>query len=486
MKSLLALFAVACVSGLGTNAFFHWLYRRLGKFDLPDADRKFHAKPIPRSGGVAIFAAFAISLALFQLLPAGGNVVLGKYSGFLVRLIPATTVMLLTGLLDDWLDLRPKYKLLGQMIAASLAYWAGIAILPLPGEMAWLNFLLTVGWLVLSANAFNLIDGTDGLAGSLGLLASLGLITVALVLDYYALALLFAPLAGAILPFLRRNWPPADVFMGDCGSLTIGFLIGCGGAALSRRYEDGSGLLAALLLLALPLLEVAVSMTRRTLRGRSIFAADSQHLHHQLKRQGLSSLQLLLHLGIFSALAVILATGVFFLGAPERILLLGCFGVLFWSELLALPYTEFKVLNRALWGGGIQRWIRQRIELDHLRKDLQAAQNYDELWRLIRSAAFQLGCHEVQAKFGLRIWHDQLADSPRSEGWQIRVNLADGNWVNINVDGSRSSRLEDASSELAAVIRHSLTAARLQRLLAKSRPPARQSPPEVLLLDQSA
>jgi UDP-GlcNAc:undecaprenyl-phosphate GlcNAc-1-phosphate transferase len=297
--------------------------------------------------------------------------------------------------------------------------------------------------------------------------------------------LLFAPLAGAIVPFLRRNWPPASVFMGDSGSLTIGFLIGCGGAALSRRFGDGTGLLAAFLLLALPLAEVAISATRRTLRGRSIFEADCQHLHHQFRRAGRDAQTLLLHMSAFSALAVLLASSLFLLGLPERILLLGFLAVLFLDELRDLAYLEFRVLGLALWGGGFQRWLQQQIELASLEKDLRAARSPEEVWRSLRAAAISLGVSELHLRLGDREWREVWKDSLATHAWQIRVDLPFSCFAVLFITSPIPSQIGHPSSGVAAILHRTLNAKRLERLLpVKAAPPT--SLPEVVLLDRSA
>jgi UDP-GlcNAc:undecaprenyl-phosphate GlcNAc-1-phosphate transferase len=485
MKSAGALFAIAATLSALFLPLITRLYLQLGKLDRPDAERKLHTTAVPRCGGVAIFLAFACSLALIKVLPGSANIVLDKYSGFLSRLFPSIAVIFLTGLLDDWIDLRPRHKLAGQVLAAGLAFWAGIRVLALPEEFSWLSFMLTVFWLILSSNAFNLIDGSDGLAGSLGALACAGLIALAAVVDYHSLALLFAPLAGAILPFLRMNWPPARVFMGDSGSLTIGFLIGCGGAALSRKFPDGTGLVAAILLLALPLAEVAVSATRRTLRGRSIFEADCNHLHHQLLRKGLDPKSLLLHMSMFSALAVAVGSSLFVLGTPERILLLGSLGVLFLHELRDLAYVEFRVLGRMLMGGGLRTWLKQQIELEALKRELSSAQSPEEIWRSLRATGGSFGITQLRVKLGSRNWQEEYEGGAARDGWQIRIDLARDSWVNFCVRESTTSSYENASSDLARVVRSCLNEPRLARLLREADPP-RQAQREFLLLDRSA
>ncbi len=485
MKSVVALFFLAAIVGAFVLPIARRVYLKLGKLDQPDGKRKLHEHPVPRAGGVGIFLAFSTALALFQLVPAGGNFVIDRYSDFLGRLFPAVAVMFLTGLLDDWMDLRPKHKLVGQTLAAGLAYWAGVRILTLPDPLVWLEFGLTVLWLVLCANAFNLIDGSDGLAGSVGLLSSVGLVAMALVLDYPALALLFAPLAGGLAAFLRENWPPARVFMGDSGSLTIGFLLGCGGAALSRRYGDGTGLLAAVLLLALPLAEVAISTLRRSLRGRPVFEADCQHIHHQLRQAGCDARSVLMQTGVFTALGVLVASSLFFLGTPEKILLLGFLAILFLAELADLPYIEFRVVRRALSRKRVAQWLQRTIFLAHLRQELQAATSAEQVWVSLRAGAKKLGISQVHLRLGRREWRESDCRLEVKARWRTRVDLPQLCWVEYSGSDMRGEARLGEPGDLTRVLMAAFTEQRLKELLARDRE-ALESPREVVLLDRSA
>ena len=264
---LLALFLTPAVRNLA---------RRWRLVDEPDGVRRVHANPIPRLGGVAILVAYVTAFGiLFAAEMATGHIVQGAFP-MVARLVPAVAVVFLVGLLDDLRGLSPLQKFIGQLAAAVLAIWGGVLVTGFTGFdlPVWAGVPLTVLWLVGCANAFNLIDGVDGLAAGVGLFATVTMVLAALIGDNVALALATIPLAGALLGFLRFNFNPATIFLGDCGSLTIGFLLGCYGVLWSQKSATMLGMTAPLMALAVPLLDTALSMARRFLRGRPICEAD--------------------------------------------------------------------------------------------------------------------------------------------------------------------------------------------------------------------
>ena len=233
---MLVLFDISCLAFLFA-LFLTPLVRnaatRMGLVDKPDATRKFHLGPVPRVGGVSVALAYALAMGFIYVAPYR-NVpfdIPGSISAAL-KLAPAAIVILLIGLADDIRGLRPWQKLLGEVAAATLAYEAGFGIYVFRGQPIsdWLSPIVTVLWLVGCSNALNLIDGIDGLAAGVGVFAALTAFVAALLHNSLALALVTAPLIGALLGFLRYNFNPASIFLGDSGSLLIGFLLGCFGA----------------------------------------------------------------------------------------------------------------------------------------------------------------------------------------------------------------------------------------------------------------
>ena len=262
--------------------------RRLGLLDHPRAGRKTHAVAVPRTGGVAIVAACvaAIGLLLLTSLKGAARVDLSVA----LQLLPAGAVIFALGLLDDLVGLNAWKKLLGQALASYLAYLGGVHITGFAGYAlpAWSTLPITMAWLIACSNAFNLIDGMDGLAAGIGLFATFTTLSAALVNDNIALALATAPLLGALLAFLRYNFNPASIFLGDCGSLTIGFLLGCFGAIWSQKSATLFGMAAPLMALAVPLVDAGIAVVRRFLRRQPIFSPDRNHLHHRLLDRGFS------------------------------------------------------------------------------------------------------------------------------------------------------------------------------------------------------
>jgi len=205
----------------------------IGKFgflDHPDGVRKKHTTAIPRVGGIAIVIAYVATFAIAFLLPFSYTFVLRKALPNILQLSMVASMVFLTGVLDDLVGLTAWQKLTGLGGASALAYWAGIRVDIhlfhfLPGWPL-LGFVITVIWLVGCANAFNLIDGMDGLAAGVGLVATLAMLIAALTQGNMPLALATMPLAGCLLGFLKYNFNPASVFLGDSGSLCIGFVLG--------------------------------------------------------------------------------------------------------------------------------------------------------------------------------------------------------------------------------------------------------------------
>jgi UDP-GlcNAc:undecaprenyl-phosphate/decaprenyl-phosphate GlcNAc-1-phosphate transferase len=482
MKSLFALFVLAFAFSAVFVPLCIWIFRKLGKLDQP-GDRKLHKVAVPRSGGLAIFLAYICAVALLGLLPASANLIFERYANFLMRLLPAIGIVLATGLADDWLDLSPRKKLAGQFLACCLAYSVGIRLFDSPEWYGIFSFPLTAFWLILCANAFNLIDGTDGLAATLGIVGCAGLIAVSLLLDYYPLAVVISPLLGAIVPFLRANWPPARVFMGDAGSLSIGFLLGCGGCVLAVKRPDGGGLIAAFLLVTLPIVEVALSSARRLLRMRSIFSADCNHIHHELKRQGNSSTQLLFRLGLLAVFGTTVAIIQLELSPLERFLLCAAFLGFLAKALAGLRYPEFSTLYRALSTGAARVWLRQQIELSTLEADLKAAQTPEAAWHRLQSYGQAIGFREMKVRLCGQCWDYQRIVDGENSTWVIRIDLPLKGYVNVAV-----SNPDIPVGDFAAIVLRTFNSKRLlelQKLTELSLAPP-HPPEEALVWDRSA
>ncbi len=263
--------------------------RRLGMVDKPDA-RRINKIPIPRGGGLALFAGVV-----------GAYLVMWGFSSFkfvagaeYVKLILLSSGIVLLGLADDKFSLPPKVKLLGQVVIAALTWaWAGLGFRDLwPFVPAWLDGIITVFWIVGAVNAFNLIDGLDGLASGLALIATVGMAGALIFTGRPSATLFYFAFAGGLLGFLRYNYNPASVFLGDCGSMFIGFVLS---SLPLLSHEPNSYLVSVgvpLLAMGVPIFDTALAILRRTTRrllnrgtvGGRVMTADKDHLHHRILR----------------------------------------------------------------------------------------------------------------------------------------------------------------------------------------------------------
>src|SRR5512146_575216 len=260
-----------------------WIVRRLarsrGWMAGPESERHVHQMPLPRLGGVAIFLSVALTTLILSTTEWAS-----RFS--LISLIPATW-MFAIGLTDDIHGMRAWRKLLAQLVAGGILFALGLRIPAGSGDIGLvLSFLATIVWSVTITNAINLVDGLDGLASGSATCAITAMLFAALCFGQHDTAILAAALAGAVLGFLRFNIPPATIFLGDSGSLTVGILV----SAISIRLVQASklGWIVCVLALAHPLAEVCISTTRRLLTANPVFRPDRRHIHHRLMDRDLS------------------------------------------------------------------------------------------------------------------------------------------------------------------------------------------------------
>jgi len=267
---------------------------RIGAVDRPNA-RKVHTRVMPRLGGLAIYASFLAGF--FALLPFLPDGMLGAYDRrFISALLAGGAIIVLIGALDDRFELSAKVKLLGQIAAAGVVVFGfgiRISLLNIPfGESMqpiaeWLAIPLTILWIVGCTNAINLIDGLDGLAAGVSGIAIATILAMAAIMGSEPVLLLSAPLLGGIVGFLRHNFHPAKIFMGDSGSLFLGFSL----ATLSMlgfKQVTIVSFVTPLLIIGVPLSDTFFAIVRRVVNKRPIFAPDKGHLHHCLRELGFS------------------------------------------------------------------------------------------------------------------------------------------------------------------------------------------------------
>ena len=280
------------------------LARGLGVLDQP-GERKVHSEPMPRLGGIAVCLSFTVVVGTgYLLIPylsdlGGARALLGdplrlltdapKVKTQLAAVLSGAVLVFLVGLLDDVLGARfpVRLKALGQVLAALVLIAADVKTSFLPYD--WMNWLLTLFWLVGMTNAFNLLDNMDGLASGVALVASAVFLLNAWALGEFFISLLLVAFIGSLAGFLRFNFHPASVFLGDCGSHFIGYLMGS--LTLLERYVSHASstlfpVLMPVVVLAVPLIDTFTVMVTRVIERRPIYVGDARHLSHRLVTLG--------------------------------------------------------------------------------------------------------------------------------------------------------------------------------------------------------
>lgn len=276
-----------------------WLAHRVGAVE-GSGYRKIHSGAIPRLGGLAV-ALPVLAVALACTTEAAGMFrVLGERRSDLLILVAGGVIILALGVMDDVRGLRARHKLLVEIMVGLLVALSGNAIsavnLPLVGVLdlggaVGIGTLLTVLWVVGVTNAVNIIDGMDGLASGVGLIAAASLAVIAALNGSPFVVLLDLALVGSLLAFLRHNWHPAKVFLGDTGSLFLGYSLATISLMGSCKSTGAVLLCSSVMALGIPIFETLISITRRYLGGFPLFGADSLHTHHRLLRRGLTQRQ---------------------------------------------------------------------------------------------------------------------------------------------------------------------------------------------------
>ena len=291
MLTFLLTFLIALVLTILLTPMVRSFAPEIGAIDKP-AERKVHTINIPRTGGLAIYFGF-LAAVLFGLLWGGASGTIFQPRPILGVLLGGTIVMLV-GLVDDIRGMRALTKLLWQVVGAGVAIYFGVEISfisnPFNGlfPLGFIAIPLTVLWLVGMTNAINLIDGLDGLAAGVTAISASTLFIVALRTHQLGAALIMLAIAGAALGFLRYNFFPASVFLGDAGSYFLGFVLAAAAIIGVFKTTLVVALVIPLLILGVPIFDTTFAIFRRISEKKSPLAADNKHIHHWLLRAGFS------------------------------------------------------------------------------------------------------------------------------------------------------------------------------------------------------
>lgn len=302
-----------------------WLAPKIGAMDVPRDNRRVHNKPIPRFGGIAIFAGMMVSLAIFAVDDRGVSAAM-----------TGCALIYILGLIDDLKNLKPILKFSGQLVCGMVVYALGLRIEFItnyfgPGNMALGDvfcFIVTVLWLVAITNAVNLIDGLDGLAAGIAAISALCISYVAYIHGQYIPTVAMMIVAGAALGFLPYNFHPAKIFMGDGGSQLLGFSIAAFSIMGTVKTTTMVVVVIPALVLGLPIFDTVFAIVRRTIRRQPISRGDKEHLHHRILRAGYGQRRAVMIMycisGLLGVVAVIYSRG----------LMVECIGLLLIAAIL--------------------------------------------------------------------------------------------------------------------------------------------------------
>jgi UDP-GlcNAc:undecaprenyl-phosphate GlcNAc-1-phosphate transferase len=304
MKIIYIAFLIALAVAYIATPFVIKLANRVGAIDVPKDNRRVHKVPIPRLGGIAIFIGFMVAV-----------LVTFKMDTRLMSVLAGAAIIVTMGYFDDIKPLSAKVKLLVQIIAAVVVMYGGVLVVRVTNpmflifgnpnqyiELGMWSYPLTLVWIVGVTNAINLIDGLDGLAAGVSTISALSLAAVAFFLGQDYIAMLAAILAGATIGFLPYNFNPAKIFMGDTGSLFLGYMLAVLSIMGVLKSTAALSIMVPILAIGLPIFDTFMAIVRRALSGKSLMEADKGHLHHKLLDIGLSQKQAVLTLYSISAI----------------------------------------------------------------------------------------------------------------------------------------------------------------------------------------
>ena len=411
------------------------------------ASHHIHERLIPRLGGVAIFFSFVTVITLVlatRLFPSLDNAA-SLRSVFYV--MAAGSLIFLIGVFDDFRSINPYVKFAGQIVAGIILYFGGFKILNLPvlfgwHDFGWVALPLTVLWVLLITNAFNLIDGLDGLAAGSALFSTFAVFVVALSNGSSLVGVLALVLAGAIAGFLKFNFNPATIFLGDSGSLFIGFMLAALALVGSQKSTTVVAVAIPVVSFGLPLLETLLSVFRRFLNGQPLFRADREHIHHKLLARGFSQRQAVVVLYGVSALFGFLSLFLLVPGNGAVGMVLLVVGVGVWIGVQQLGYHEILELKRFAWRTMSQKPIMaNNLAIRRATERLSKVETFVELSTILQDAfemsdfaGFELKVKKddpYEDTIEQLVWHKsdekaQIAE-PINGTWTLSFDLTGGN-----------------------------------------------------------
>lgn len=386
-------FCLAFTAAVLSAPLVRLLAVRIGAVDMPDGKRKIHSKPMPRLGGLVITIAIGLAVSLYFLMtPSAKDSVLGattpyKIIGFALGFL----IILGLGIWDDIKGVKPRTKILFQTVAVLVCFAVGFrADLPFFGrDNIWISLPVTWFWLVACINAMNLVDGMDGLASGVAFFVTLVIFVLAAFYSKIAVALVAAALLGSVVGFLMYNFHPAVMFLGDSGSMLLGYSIAILAIAGSLRSHATVAMLIPILALGLPIMDTLLAIIRRWSRRLPVSQADREHVHHKLLAMGFSHKEavivlygtcLTLAAGALavasrSDLAVGLVLGILCLAGVAAVRIVGAGEIVGFMRRVGETLRANRHERQRAAERNAAFWLNQSASLDDVRKVLEAYVN---------------------------------------------------------------------------------------------------------------
>ena len=390
----LCTFFLALLSSFVLTRYVRDFASRHGWVAVPTQERHLHSSPLPRLGGVAIFLSVSCCMGMVVVWALRNTRLHSAFSfkTLLTILVPASLVFLL-GVYDDIRGVGPYFKFSVQGIAATMLYIGGLRIVNIPvlfGDHrlpVFIGLPFTILWVLAITNAFNLIDGLDGLAAGSALFSTLVAFVISLLNGPSLVTIMTIALAGAILGFLRFNFNPATIFLGDSGSLFIGFILSALALAGAQKAPTIVAVAIPVVSFGLPILETALSVARRLISGRPVFTADREHIHHKLLQHGMTHRQVVILLYGVSAGFAMLSLFLLWPTGSSLGLVLAVLGIGIWIGVQHLGYLEFGELARVA-----HRTLNQpqifvnNLAIRRATEELKVARDYEQVRKILIAA----------------------------------------------------------------------------------------------------
>jgi len=398
-------FGVAAMAAVAATPPVRALARRIGAYDHALCSRKVHGRPVPRLGGAGMVGAFLAAVGAAAVADRTVLLSLSAEPAVAAGLLAGALVIAALGIYDDLRGADAKLKFTVQFAVAGAMYALGFRIEQVahpfgaPLELGLLGLPVTMLWIAGVVNAMNLVDGLDGLAAGIALVAAFALAAVSALTGDVLVLVVAVALAGAALGFLFFNFDRASIFMGDTGSMFLGFVLATAAIRPDPAAPGTVALVVPVLALGVPLADTLLAMGRRALRGVPMFRADRGHIHHRLLDLGLTQRQTVLVLYGVSALLAAAGVVLAFASAARAVVVLLAIGALGVVALRRLGFFQFAKTRRVL------QARRRNLEMQgHVRRASQAlreADTLEEVWFALRFAAWGLGAAAVALRLPL-------------------------------------------------------------------------------------